>query len=316
MWVQWAVECRSLGLNSAEALAPPGVNTQPYTAFPLLGSASAYLFEGASSYNGLQASLEKRLAGGLSFLASYTYSHALDNGDSGLGDTRIRNIILIPRNREWANSDFDTRQRVTFNGSYELPFGKGRQFLNKNALADLFVGGWTSALTFAAQSGSPISITPNITTAAGGNAFAFKVGDPFKGGGQPNSTNPGITCPANVRNLTNWYNPCAFANPLPGSQISGTVSSGAVSYLGPPRFQTFGPGYNNTNFSLFKDFRTFKEQLLQFRVDAFNVFNTPAYGTPSSLSDNSSSGFINSARSLGAYTPDARFFQLALKYDF
>jgi hypothetical protein len=304
------------GLNSPAALAPPGVNTQPYTAFPLLGGASAYLFEGASSYNGLQASLERRFAGGLSFLASYTYSHARDNGDSGLGDTSVRNIILIPRNLEWANSDFDTRQRVTFNSSYDLPFGKGRQFLNKSAVSDVFIGGWSAALTFAAQSGSPISITPNITTAAGGKAFAFKVGDPFKGGGQPNSTNPGITCPAKVRNLTNWYNPCAFANPLPGNQITGTATSRPISYLGPARFQTFGPGYNDTNLSLFKEFRTLREQRAQFRVDAFNIFNTPAYGTPSSLSDNSSSGFITAARPLGAYTPDARFFQLALKYDF
>jgi hypothetical protein len=303
-------------LNSPAALAPPGVNTQPYTAFPLLSGASAYLFEGASSYNGLQASLEKRFAGGLSFLASFTYSHARDDGDSGLGDTAVRNVILIPQNREWANSDFDARQRVTFNGSYDLPFGKGRQFLNKNAVSDVFIGGWSAALTFAAQSGSPISIAPNIATAAGGRAFAFRVGDPFKGGGQPNSTNPGITCPAKVRNLTNWYNPCAFANPLAGIQIAGIATSGAISYLGPARFQTYGPGYNNTNLSLFKEFRTFEEQHLQFRVDAFNVFNTPAYGTPSSLTINSSSGFITAARSLGANTPDARFFQLALKYDF
>jgi hypothetical protein len=137
-----------------------------------------------------------------------------------LGDTSLRNIILIPLNQEKANSDFDTRQRVSFNGSYELPFGKGRQHFNQSAVADIFVGGWTGALTFAAQDGSPITITPNITTASGGHAFAFKVGDPFKGGGQPNSTNPGITCPAKVRNLVNWYNPCAFANPLPGSQIA------------------------------------------------------------------------------------------------
>jgi hypothetical protein len=303
-------------LNWPAALAPPGVNTQPYTPFPLLGNVVYNLYEGVSSYNALQASLEKRFTSGLSFLASYTYSHSLDNGDSGLGDTTYRNVIMVPLSEEMANSDFDARQRVTFNGSYELPFGKGRQYLNQSALTDVVIGGWSAALTFAAQSGSPISVAPNISTAAGGNAFAFKVGDPFKGGGQPNATNPGITCPAKVRNLTNWYNPCAFANPLPGNQITGTVTSGAISYLGPSRFQTYGPGYNVTNVSLFKNFRTLREQRVQFRADAFNVFNTPAYGTPSALSVNSSSGYITNARSLGAYTPDARFFQLALKYIF
>jgi hypothetical protein len=306
----------STGFNAPAVLAAPGVNTKRYSAFPQLGTIVYNLYEGTTSYHALQAALEKRFASGLSFLASYTYSHSLDNGDSGLGDTSFRNLRMIPLNQETANSDFDTRQRVTFNGSYDLPFGKGRQFANNSSISDLFIGGWSSALTFAAQSGSPISITPNITTAAGGNAYAFKVGDPFKGGGRPNATNPSIACPAKVRNLTNWYNPCAFANPVPGNQITGTVTSDAISYLGPPRFQTYGPGYNNTNVSLFKDFRTFNEQRVQFRVDAFNVFNTPAYGTPSALSNNSSSGYITAARSLGAYTPDARFFQLALKYDF
>lgn len=115
---------------------------------------------------------------------------------------------------------------------------------------------------------------------------------------------------------TGFNAPAVLAAPGVNTKPTGTVTSDAISYLGPPRFQTYGPGYNNTNVSLFKDFRTFKEQRVQFRVDAFNVFNTPAYGTPSALSDNSSSGYITAARSLGAYTPDARFFQLALKYDF
>lgn len=140
---------------------------------------------------------------------------------------------MIPLNQETANSDFDTRQRVTFNGSYVLPFGRGRQFASSRVISDLFIGGWSAALTFAAQSGNPISITPNITTAAGGKAYAFKTGDPFKGGGQPNASNPGVTCPAKVCNLANWYNPCAFGNPVPGNQITGTVTSGAVNYLGP-----------------------------------------------------------------------------------
>jgi hypothetical protein len=118
-----------------------------------------------------------------------------------------------------------------------------------------------------------------------------------------NATNPGITCPAQVRTLTNWYNPCAFANPLPGNQITAPVTSGVVSYLGPPRYQTYGPGYNNTNLSLFKDFTTFHEQHLQFGVDMFNVWNTAVYGTPSALSVNSGSGYITTALSLGAYTP-------------
>ena len=304
--------------NSPEALAFPGTNTQPYSAFPLLGGAWMDTYGGKSSYNALQTTLEKRFAADLSFLATYTYAHSLDTGSSQLGQAPFRNIVLLPLRDEMANSNFDVRQRATFNGNYTLPFGRGRRHLNQNRLTDYLVGGWSAALTFAAQTGNPISIVPNITTAAGGGAYAFKIGDPFKGGGQPNATNPDISCPARVRTLKHWFNPCAFANPLPGNQINGLVTSPAdvIRYLGPTRYQTYGPGFNNTNLSAFKNFSTFREQYLQFRADIFNLWNTPAYGNPTDSSINSVSGYILDARSLGAYTPDARFVQFALKYYF
>ena len=89
-----------------------------------------------------------------------------------------------------------------------------------------------------------------------------------------------------------------------------------MKYLGPTRYQTYGPGFNNTNVSVFKNFSTVQEQYLQFRADIFNLWNTPAYGDPSDTSINSVSGYILNARSLGSYTPDARFIQFALKYYF
>ena len=307
-----------VNLDSPAALAFPGTNMQPYTAFPLLGGLFFDNYAGKSSYSALQSSLEKRFTSGLSFLATYTWGHSLDTGSGQLGSVVWRNPVLVPLNNEVANSSGDVRQRVTLLGDYQLPVGIGRRYLNQGKILDAFVGRWSLALTFAAQTGNPIIIAPNITTAAGGTAFAFRVGDPFKGGGQPNSTNTGISCPSKVRTITNWYNPCAFANPLPGASVNGLITSAAeaIKYLGPPRYQTYGPGFNNTNVSIFKDFVTWREQYLQFRADLFNVFNTPAYGNPADTSINSNSGYILTTRSLGAYTPDSRFVQLALKYYF
>ena len=68
--------------------------------------------------------------------------------------------------------------------------------------------------------------------------------------------------------------------------------------------------------SIFKSFQTYHEQSIQFRADIFNVLNTPAYGTPSVVSDSSNGGQITTARFIQNFTPDARFFQLALKYAF
>ena len=68
--------------------------------------------------------------------------------------------------------------------------------------------------------------------------------------------------------------------------------------------------------SLFKSFPTFREENLEFRLDAFNLLNTPAYGTPSTANVGPNGGLITSARSFQSYTPDSRFFQFALKYNF
>lgn len=253
-------------LDSPAALALPGTNMQPYTAFPLLGGLYFDNYGGKSSYNALQSSLEKRFTTDLSFLATYTWGHSLDTGSGQLGSVVWRNPVLIPLSHEVANSTADVRQRVTLIGSYQLPFGKSRRYLNRDKIVDAIVGRWSMALTFAAQTGNPISIRPNIITAAGGTAFALRVGDPFKGGGQPNSTNPGISCPSKVRTITNWFNPCAFANPLPGASVNGLITntSEAIRYLGPSRYQTYGPGFNNTNVSIFKRFFTVREQYLEF----------------------------------------------------
>ena len=68
--------------------------------------------------------------------------------------------------------------------------------------------------------------------------------------------------------------------------------------------------------SLFKNFITVREQYLQFRVDAFNLFNHPSFANPSLTSINSNGGGITAPQTFQNNTPDARFFQLSLKYVF
>jgi hypothetical protein len=70
------------------------------------------------------------------------------------------------------------------------------------------------------------------------------------------------------------------------------------------------------NMSVFKDFKIYREQTLQFRADIFNLFNTPSLGQPSDASLDSNGGRITAPRGFQNLTPDARFFQLSLKYSF
>jgi hypothetical protein len=190
-------------------------------------------------------------------------------------------------------------------------------------------GGWAADLVFVAQTGNPFTVTPNISTANGANTVrAVLLRDPFTSGGSPDTSNAGTTCAPKTKNTTNWFNPCAFGNPLPGSDIPNTQTASnpvgqpldtlaaVLPYLGTARNQVYGPGYNRINMSVFKNFKTYESQYLQLRADIFNVFNTPAFGQPSGTSNNSNGGQITSTRSLGAFTPNPRFFQLAAKYYF
>jgi hypothetical protein len=311
--------------NTLRGLFAPGVSTQQYLPFPDLGGIGTIHFGGVSNYNSLQGKLEKRASHGLSFLATYTWAHALDDtSDAGGLSTAIgdRNMALIPYNQEYTNSPYDIRHRFTLNGNYQLPFGAGRAFLNKSRWEDETLGGWSSSLTFAVQTGTPFTVYPSIGTANGGSARAILVGDPYAAGGSADSTNnPSLTtCPTKVKTRDNWYNPCAFKNPLPGNLITGTNvvtdEASAIAYLGGRSNKVYGPGYYGVNMSLFKNFVTFREQFLQFRADAFNLLNHPTWGNPSNQGIGPQGGQITSTKFFQNNTPDARFLQLSLKYTF
>ena len=307
--------------NTAPLLLAAGKSTTSSNPFPGLGGVGQISYSGVGTYNALQAKMEKRYSHGLSFLGTYTWAHALDDSsDAGGIQTAIgyRQEAIIPVIDELTNSAYDVRHRITFNGNYQLPFGRGRAYLNHSGLADLAVGGWSTSLTFVAQTGIPFTVTPNNSGPAGGTARAIPVRNPFSPGGTPDPSNPTITCAPSTRNKINWYNPCAFANPPAGTSITTPVTdiATAISFLGGRSNTIYGPGYNRVNMSLFKNFVTIREQYLQFRADAFNLFNHPSLNNPSLTGINSTGGGITAPKSFQANTPDARFFQLALKYTF
>jgi Carboxypeptidase regulatory-like domain/TonB dependent receptor len=313
--------------NAAGALVNPANSLQPTLAFPDFGAVNDIGTIGASSYNSMQARIEKRYASGMNFLATYTLSHSLDDSNGGFENNNnfFTNIALLPISSNYASSDSDTRQRFTFNGFYQLPFGRGRHLLNSGGVIGMIAGGWATSLTFVAQSGQPFTVTAaNLTGAAGMTSVnAILVADPFKAGGHPDPSNPSITCATTTRSLAHWYNPCAFANPKsgstiplsgPGSQITDPAQ--ILQFRGAARNTVTGPGFERINLSVFRDFQTFENQRLQFRVDAFNALNTPAYGAVSTANDGATGGLITAPRTLQNFTPDARFFQLSAKYIF
>ena len=331
-----------INTNAAAVLQASGKNSTVASWFPSLGTGNPWLNYGAESmYNSLQAKLERRFSSGMSYLASYTWSHNLDDSVDPLGGgTSYRMWQIIPIAHEITNSNYDVRHRFTFNGSYELPFGRGRALMNKAPVwLDEIAGGWRTDLTFVAQTGLPFTVGTNgINTPSGqGSARSILVGNPFAPGGSPNATNPQLTsCPTTVKNKAHWYNACAFDNPLNGAATTNlnngighfptdpntglpipvSDEATAVLYLGGKSNNVYGPGYERINLGLGKQFTIWREQYVQFRADVFNLFNHPTWANPSNTGLSATAGQITSPVGLQSNVPDARFFQLSGKYVF
>jgi len=333
--------------NSTLALENPSNNAQNSRPLPDFSSTEYTDHVGSSNYNGLQVKLQKQYSHGNSLLATYTWSHSLDDAPalmSAKSDAGYRQSNLIPIRDEYSNSAFDTRQRFTFNAMFDLPFGSGRKFFNRKGVLDDVAGGWSTNTTFTAQTGNPFSVSPTaISLVSGGNAAgAVKIRNQSAAGGSFTSPDPNIqvACAAQTRNRNHWYNPCSFENPwnpndwayepshyIPtgtsdphyataSQPVYVTSLASALGYLGGKRNDVYGPGYERINMSVFKAFTIFREQTLQFRADIFNLLNTPSLGQPSDTSIDSTGGKITTPRSFQKLTPDARFVQLSLKYEF
>ncbi len=112
-----------------------------------------------SSYNALLVTLQRRFSKGLSILSSYTYSKSIDDGSAGVNDA---NLHQIPNNfrLDRGLSAFDVRNRFTFSGIWEVPFGKNKRFFsNASGVAGWLAGGWQVNTVVQFQSGQPFSVT-------------------------------------------------------------------------------------------------------------------------------------------------------------
>ena len=305
MFVGWNNNTDATGV-----VAPGSANPFP---FPSLGGGVTEAPDGIFNYNSLQAQIRRRYANGLQFLGAYTYSHALTDADAPLGNkgtTGTRNEPLLGLMYDYGETYGDVRHRFALNGSYQLPVGKGKKFLNKGGITDLVAGGWMASLTFRVQTGEPVSVGANNNpTNLGLSAVAVRLFNPYKPGGTPPPNSPGAVCATKTRTIQNWWNPCAFDNPTPAQGPND------ISAYGPPdRTTVAGPGYNRADMSLFKSFPAYRENTVQFRADIFNVYNTPALGQPGNTLG-SGFGQITTER-YGGEQQDARVFQFALKYLF
>ncbi len=301
--------------NSPSAIMPPGTNlydptVEGHVPFPSLGVEPQFIStSSSSSYSSFQAVYEHQLSAGLTILANYTFSKCMTDARSveGTNSTAYGGPTYggtyTPYRAEWLpgfgkHGDngpcaSDTAQVVHASGTYDLPFGRTKAYLNSvNGVTDAFVGGWVTNFIFSHQTGQPFTILCPVATTADFGCFADTV--------------PGQNVYGGAHNVTQWLNPNALANPPVATQIGQSD----FAPLGGGTNSVRGPGFQDLDMSLFKQFPIHEATKLEFRAEAFNLPNWHSFANPSSnLNFLNPTGFsaITASRS------NPRILQLALK---
>jgi len=289
-------------LTDINAGSPGTTNVTANRPYPFFAQIFSLQTNQISNYNAVQVTAERR-ARNLSFLASYTYSHALDDSTASPGS------VVNPYNiqGDYGNSDLNVPNRFVASATYSLPFQVGGKLKP-------VVQGWQLNAILQYFDGIPFSVMAANGVGDGLTPRAELV--PGRGNG---------SLPSDKRTLSEWFDTSAFVSiPLTGPLANGQWGNSGRNILQ-------GPGTKNIDFSVFKNFQLTESKLLQFRAEFFNLFNTPQFNNPTAVAPPPSStatelvpniapgsayGTIASAGSPTTFQRISREIQLAVKFTF
>ncbi len=234
---------------------------------------------GVSKYNSLQVSANQRMANGLQFILSYTWSRATDNGASGFlasengpggGGAGIQDYYHP--NANIGPSAFNVPQFLSTSMIYKLPFGRGRQYLQSGP-ASWLIGGWQANSIFSIRSGQPYSVLVNGDVAnIGGTVFGIGYARANQNG-SAHLSHP---------TTSEWLNTSVFSVP-------------SYSFGNSPRNSLSSDHVTQFDLSAFKQFPLWREGMfLEFRAEAFNVLNIINYAPPANTVNAAGFGTVSS----------------------
>jgi len=291
-----SVSLSYVGTHGAHLMRNYNANQQLYDSvgpglYPQLGSITVEDTSGKSYYHSLQAQYERRFTHGLQFLGSFTWSKTIDdscgNLDTGNCAPQLYTDYAIERGLSTQDQDYV----MVLSALYELPFGRGKRWgTDVSRWMDYVIGGWQ---------------LNGIYTLAGGTPFSITVS------GNPSSTRANLVGPIQVNpgNINNYVSASAFAVPA-----TTTIGKNVV-FLAPGtagRDIVRGPGESNMDLALFKNFAVTERVKGQFRVQVYNLTNTPHFANPADT--NLSDGHIGLINNV--LTNSWRQVELALRFTF
>jgi hypothetical protein len=244
----------------------------------------------ASIYNGLQVTLRRQFHAGFSMSGYYTWSKSIDDAASVGGTGHNVPQDSFDLHAERALSNFDVRNKLVVNDTYEFPFGEQRHFLNRGGVAARMIGNWQISGVTTVQSGSPLTaqVGGNESNNNGSGVFASERAD---------VTGLPVELPRSERGTEGWFNTAAFA--LPPSGKLGTAGRNTIT----------GPGMVNFNMSLgrFFTFSREKNMRARFSINANNIFNHPNYTGIASTINAENYGWVTGVSAMRAVTLALRF---------
>ena len=239
---------------------------QNYKPYPQFGSVQHFSNYGHNTYHGVTARVEKRSSFGYAMNTFYTFSKSLNDVDSDGGGS---GITFYNRRLEKGRANYDIRHRFVSVNTYELPFGKGRKFMNQGGILNGIFGGWQLAWIQTFQSGPPFSLS------FGGSPYNYL----------PGVARPNIVLPKDQAVFSGWD---VGPNRFPTAAQNPYINAAALAY---PAAFTAGnmgrnvieaPGINWTQLSLSKEFPIWESVKFILRWDFNNAFKSPNYGQPAS----------------------------------
>jgi hypothetical protein len=260
----------------------------PRRPVPALSSFNSLRWDGYSQYHAGTISIEKRLSRGISFNANYTLSKSVDDASDPGSTTNETNLPQNVRDRdaEHALSSFDHQHRFVASGIYELPFGKGRRFLNGSGFLPALAGDWKLTAIATIESGAPFTVNDQTDRANIGQGPAQRpncLGDP--------------NLSSDERTPDRYFDTSAFT----------PAAFGAFGNCG--RNTVIGPGMKGFDLAATKLIRFSEARALEFRAEAFNLFNITNFDLPNRFAFTPNFGKIFSAG-------PSRQIQFAVKFSF
>ncbi len=258
---------------------------------PAIGQIRDVFNDGFATYNGLTAVLRQRLSHGISANLSYTWAHSMDTSDSSNdgGTAMWQGHIKL----EYGDSLYDIRNRFVGTVTYALPTFDGKSFYVRE-----FLGGWQANAIVDLRGGTAMNITINSDQANVGVNASLE---------RPNFVHPGqMTCSRDTvtgpggSTKNSCLDATAYSVPAPGTY--GNLRRNALH----------GPGTENVNFSVFKNFPIHESLAFQLRGETFNLFNHPNPANPNTILGGPSFGFISAIQT----GQNARILQIAGKIIF